>query len=130
MKILQISDTHNRHSLLSHLPIADMIVHCGDFTEYGTEKEVLLKKKNTIFANGAVLDDQYNLREKFNLFTYRIIYKVTENLRDFGIDSEINKSLLYSGYAEYRRRRVDYVVFGYAVYSGGKIGIAPFWVHT
>ena len=24
----------------------------------------------------------------------------------------------------------DYVVFGYAVYSGGKIGIAPFWVHT
>lgn len=45
MKILQISDTHNRHSLLSHLPIADVIVHCGDFTEYGTEKEVLLKKK-------------------------------------------------------------------------------------
>ena len=22
------------------------------------------------------------------------------------------------------------MVFGYAVYSGGKIGIAPFWVHT
>lgn len=75
MKILQISDTHNRHSLLSHLPIADVIVHCGDFTEYETEKEVLLKKKNTIFANGAVLDDQYNLREKYNLFTYRIIFQ-------------------------------------------------------
>ena len=188
MKILQISDTHNRHSLLSRLPIADVIVHCGDFTDYGTEKEVLdflnwfielpyrhkifvtgnhdlclwdaesiedlpdnvhflqdrgcvidnivffglaynhrvslipdkvdilitheppsmildksyntywgnvplrdkvfqvkphyhlfghehnnqgvVKDKNTIFANGAVLDDQYNLREKYNLFTY------------------------------------------------------------
>lgn len=41
MKILQISDTHNLHHQLTHLPVADVIVHCGDFTEYGTEKEVL-----------------------------------------------------------------------------------------
>lgn len=40
MRILQISDTHNRQ-LLCHFPMADVIVHCGDFTEYGTEKEVL-----------------------------------------------------------------------------------------
>lgn len=60
MKILQISDTHNRHQLLAHLPIADVIVHCGDFTEYGTEKEVLdflnwfieLPYRHKIFVTG------------------------------------------------------------------------------
>ncbi len=41
MTILQISDTHNRHGLLKHLPAADVIVHCGDFTDYGTEAEAL-----------------------------------------------------------------------------------------
>ncbi|MBP5375021.1 MAG: metallophosphatase domain-containing protein [Bacteroidaceae bacterium] len=41
MKILQISDTHNRHRLLTNLPAADVMVHCGDFTENGTEEEVL-----------------------------------------------------------------------------------------
>lgn len=41
MKILQISDNHNFHQRLTHLPTADVIVHCGDFTEHGTENEVL-----------------------------------------------------------------------------------------
>ena len=41
MKILQISDTHNRHRLLTNLPEADVIVHCGDFADNGTEGEVL-----------------------------------------------------------------------------------------
>ena len=41
MKILQISDTHNLHQRLTYLPTADVIVHCGDFTDQGTEKEVL-----------------------------------------------------------------------------------------
>ena len=41
MRILQISDTHNRHQQLANLPAADVIVHCGDFTENGTEEEVL-----------------------------------------------------------------------------------------
>lgn len=35
MKILQISDTHNRHRLQTDLPAADVIVHCGDFTDNG-----------------------------------------------------------------------------------------------
>ena len=39
MTILQISDTHNRHQLLTNLPMADVIVHCGDFTDMGTEEE-------------------------------------------------------------------------------------------
>lgn len=29
MTILQISDTHNRHQLLTDLPAADVLVHCG-----------------------------------------------------------------------------------------------------
>ncbi len=41
MTILQISDTHNRHGLLADLPDADVIVHCGDFTDRGTEEETL-----------------------------------------------------------------------------------------
>ena len=41
MTILQISDTHNQHRLLTDLPTADILVHCGDFTDMGTEEEVL-----------------------------------------------------------------------------------------
>ncbi len=41
MVILQISDTHNKHSQLIDMPAADVIVHCGDFTDMGTEDEVL-----------------------------------------------------------------------------------------
>ena len=41
MKILQISDTHSRHRKLKELPSADVIVHCGDFADNGTEEEVL-----------------------------------------------------------------------------------------
>ena len=40
MKILHISDTHNKHQLLKDLPDADVIVHTGDITEDGTEDEV------------------------------------------------------------------------------------------
>ncbi len=40
-RILQISDTHNKHQLLTNLPEADIIVHCGDFTQHGTEEETL-----------------------------------------------------------------------------------------
>ena len=40
MKILQISDTHGFHHQLRDLPPADVIIHCGDLTENGTEEEV------------------------------------------------------------------------------------------
>ena len=39
--ILCLSDTHNRHRSLRRLPPADVLVHCGDFTELGTEEEAL-----------------------------------------------------------------------------------------
>ncbi len=60
MKILQISDTHNLHRKLTNLPEADVIVHCGDFTEQGTEEETLdflnwfieLPYKHKIFITG------------------------------------------------------------------------------
>ena len=41
MRIVQISDTHNRHQLLKDLPAGDVIVHCGDFADMGREEEVL-----------------------------------------------------------------------------------------
>ena len=60
MEILQISDTHNRHQCLTNLPEADVIVHCGDFTDLGTEQEVFdflnwfieLPYKYKIFVTG------------------------------------------------------------------------------
>ena len=39
MKIVIISDTHNRHRKLT-LPEADTIIHCGDFTSMGYEHEI------------------------------------------------------------------------------------------
>lgn len=41
MTIVQISDTHNCHRQLANLPAADVLVHCDDFTDMGTEQEVL-----------------------------------------------------------------------------------------
>ena len=41
MRIVQISDTHSRHHLLTSIPEGDVIVHCGDFSDNGTEEEVL-----------------------------------------------------------------------------------------
>lgn len=41
MTILHLSDTHGFHHQVKNLPKADIIVHCGDFSNYGTEKEVL-----------------------------------------------------------------------------------------
>ena len=40
MKILHISDTHNKHHEISTMPEADVLVHTGDLSEYGTEEEV------------------------------------------------------------------------------------------
>lgn len=60
MRILHISDTHGYHRQLTNLPDADVVVHSGDFTKNGTEKEVLdflnwfipLPYKNKIFVGG------------------------------------------------------------------------------
>ena len=40
MRLLHISDTHNHHRALHHLPAADIIVHSGDVSMAGTGKEV------------------------------------------------------------------------------------------
>lgn len=41
MTILHISDTHGLHGRLGAMPPADVLVHSGDFTDNGTEAEVL-----------------------------------------------------------------------------------------
>jgi len=41
MTILHISDTHGKHKQLKNLPLADILVHSGDFTMAGTEDEAI-----------------------------------------------------------------------------------------
>jgi predicted phosphohydrolase len=40
MRVLHLSDTHSLHRRLSDLPSADIIIHSGDISYAGTEKEV------------------------------------------------------------------------------------------
>lgn len=39
IRLVCISDTHNTHNLLAPLPKGDILIHAGDFTEYGTYQE-------------------------------------------------------------------------------------------
>lgn len=39
MKILALADTHGRHRSFSRLPEADVFLHAGDFTKYGSGAE-------------------------------------------------------------------------------------------
>ena len=41
MKILHLSDTHACHRRLTDLPDADVVVHSGDFTMTGSEREAI-----------------------------------------------------------------------------------------
>lgn len=41
MKIVHLSDTHGYHRRLRDLPVADVIVHSGDFTMTGSEQEAI-----------------------------------------------------------------------------------------
>ena len=37
-KLCLISDTHGQNELLENLPEADILIHCGDITKYGSRK--------------------------------------------------------------------------------------------
>lgn len=60
MKILHLSDTHNKHRDLKNMPEADVLVHSGDFTMAGSDIEALdflewfcdLPYKHKIFIAG------------------------------------------------------------------------------
>lgn len=41
MKILHLSDTHGCHRRIRELPVADIIIHSGDFTMSGTKQEAI-----------------------------------------------------------------------------------------
>lgn len=40
MRIINISDTHNRHQYIPQLPDADVLIHAGDATGMGTTAEI------------------------------------------------------------------------------------------
>ena len=60
MTLLHLSDTHGLHRQIESLPLADIIVHSGDFCEQGTVEEVedfvewfvALPHKHKIFVAG------------------------------------------------------------------------------
>lgn len=60
MTLLHLSDTHGLHRQIENLPLADVIVHTGDFCEQGTIEEVedfvewfaALPHKHKIFVAG------------------------------------------------------------------------------
>lgn len=60
MRILHISDTHNKHRWVQNLPEADLIIHSGDISFAGSENEAMdflewfgsLKYKYKIFIAG------------------------------------------------------------------------------
>ena len=111
MRILHISDTHNKHQQLTNLPTADVIVHCGDFTEQGTEEEVLdflnwfieLPYKHKIFITGnhdlclwdaegieALPDNVHFLQDKAceieGIRFFGLAYNHSEEFIPYGID--------------------------------------------
>ena len=109
MKILQISDTHNRHRQLTNLPEADVIVHCGDFTENGTEEEVLdflnwyidLPYKYKIFVTGnhdLCLWDAKDIEDlPENVFFLQDRGVTIEGVKFFGIAYDHSESLIPEG---------------------------------
>ena len=79
MTIVQISDTHNCHRQLANLPAADVLVHCGDFTDmdispkyhfFGHAHEAYgtIKHGETTFSNAAILDDHYKMCHQPKVF--------------------------------------------------------------
>lgn len=91
IKICIISDTHNKHKYLRHLPEADVIIHCGNITSVGREHEIrdfmkwysaLDKFKYKIFiaGNHDFLFEENNFLAK-NLVPKNVIY-----LEDSGIE--------------------------------------------
>lgn len=109
MKILQISDTHNRHRQLTNLPEADVIVHCGDFADNGTEEEVLdflnwyidLPYKYKIFVTGnhdLCLWDAKDIEDlPENVFFLQDRGVTIEGVKFFGIAYNHSERLIQEG---------------------------------
>ena len=109
MKILQISDTHNRHRQLTNLPEADVIVHCGDFADNGTEEEVLdflnwyidLPYKYKIFVTGnhdLCLWDAKDIEDlPENVFFLQDRGVTIEGVKFFGIAYNHSECLIQEG---------------------------------
>lgn len=92
MKIVAISDTHNKHALLQ-LPLGDVLVHAGDVSGRGNEKEILdflnwfakqpHKHKIFIAGNHDFYFEKYPQTEIYKTLRSEVIY-----LNDSGITLE------------------------------------------
>ena len=109
MRILQISDTHNQHRLLTNMPKADVVVHCGDFADNGTEEEVLdflnwfidLPYPYKLFVTGnhdLCLWDAQNIEDlPDNVFFLQDRGVTIEGVKFFGIAYNHSESLIPEG---------------------------------
>lgn len=93
MKIVAISDTHNRHWELPELPLGDILIHAGDASNRGSKKELdnfiiwlklqAVKYEHVIFIAG---------NHDFGMDRGRILYsELPDNvyyLQDSGVEIE------------------------------------------
>ena len=93
MKILHISDTHNKHRELGVMPKADVLVHSGDFTLGGSDMEALdfLEWFCDPPYKHKFMDGEMKIKENYDLIPGSIDVLITHRA-PFGIlDSTDNK---------------------------------------
>ena len=106
MKILHLSDTHNKHWLLNDLPAADVIVHSGDASEFGQINEIIdffvwfgaLDYKYKIFVAGnhdACLHNEKYVPGYLSYNSYYLCNSVVtlDGVKFWGVPYFINKGL-------------------------------------
>ena len=111
MKIVIISDTHNRHKKLTsnadfpnRLPEGDLLIHCGDFTGVGTKSEVenfiewLLKIRH-MFTYGIVFiagnhDRSFDSKYMYEFEDYDLFDMHQEPSKPFWLNAMISDARL------------------------------------
>lgn len=84
LKIVAISDTHNRHNRIT-IPECDVLIHCGDYSSMGYEHEIInfykwlniqkTKRIISIQGNHECLDKETELLTKRGWLNYKNINK-------------------------------------------------------
>jgi Icc-related predicted phosphoesterase len=64
MKVVLISDTHSQHRKLTNMPDGDLLIHCGDFSDYGqlsVVEDFLLWMKNLDYEHKVFIAGNHDL---------------------------------------------------------------------
>jgi Icc-related predicted phosphoesterase len=115
MRLVCISDTHNQHDKLGSLPEGDVLVHAGDWTGTGTQKQVISfirwfasqphKHKILIAGNHEITLDLQAYKDRWYMFHSRHPLQAHEIksyvLREDGIQYLENQSVEIEGFHFY-----------------------------